>query len=359
MWKEWLYQYNEFNGLKVLMYSDRLRNIVSWVNGNAELLPPVSVTIDPTNLCNIDCFWCKNKIFASKSPRSIADSQFLELPEMLSKWGVQSVVLSGGEPLLHPKIIQFLTLALEHGLRVGIKTNGVGLANSNIRGAIAKSADWISVSLDVASKQTYSKLKKSKLEDFDNVIEGIVKLVSERNNKKPKIVLKSLLHHLTYNEMYDFAELAKKLNVDAVHFTPLYYDKYKYHNGVRKTAAYHLREARKSFEDDNFKIYGIVHKYDQSWERIIRFEKCYAAALTGVFSADGKFYLCPDRRGVEQLSLGKFYPYDKFLEKWGSAEHKEMIKNIQPQACPRCSLCIANELVEKCIISDEMFYRFI
>ena len=233
------------------------------------------------------------------------------------------------------------------------------IASSNIRHAIIESADWVGISLDVASKQTYCKLKKSKLSDFDNIIEGILKLVAERNNKSPKIVLKSLLHHLTYNEMYDFAELGKKLNVDAVHFRPMYYDKYKYHIGVRKTAAYHLREARKSFEDDNFKIYGVVHKFDQSWEKIIRFNKCYASALTGVFAADGKFYLCPDRRGDEQLSFGKFYPYNKILEKWGSDEHKEMMKMIQPQTCPRCSLCTANELVEKCIISDEMFYRFI
>lgn len=359
MWKEWLEQYNPFNGIKILAHFDRLKNICEWLEEKSILLPPISVTVDLTNLCTNECFWCKDKDFRSKFPRSIANEQVLALPEFLSSWGVESIVLSGGEPLLHPQFQEFVRRAKSFGLSIGIKTNGVGLQNSNIRKTILECVDWVGISLDSASDTLYRKIKKVPPGTFDRLVLSIKELIDERKGGLPEVTLKFLIHHSNYNEMYLFAELAHNLKVDAVHFRPLFMDKYKYHIGVRKTAAYHLREARKSFESEKFRIYGLVYKFDRNWEKLVRFKKCFVTPLTGVFSADGRFYLCPDRRGVESCSLGKFYPFSAFLEKWGSETHRALVKGIVPDACPRCSLCVANEVVEKCLISDEMFNRFI
>jgi len=156
--------------------------------------------------------------------------------------------------------------------------------------------------------------------------------------------------------MYQFVDLAKSLGVDEVHFRPVYLPRYEFYPGPRKTAEWHLRESRKEFESDDFHIYGIVHKFDRGWMRAIRFEKCQATPLSGVFAADQIFYLCGDRRGDKLLNLGKYFPFDKFLEKWGSDEHKDKISRISPQACPRCSLCMTNEVIER---KGDMFLRFV
>jgi MoaA/NifB/PqqE/SkfB family radical SAM enzyme len=361
MWKEWLYPYNAFNDIKVLYHGEHLRKIVDWMDRKegAVLPPPAYITIDPTNLCNVECFWCKNKDFRNHSSRSISDEQFVALPAFLKKWGVTTVVLSGGEPLMHPKILEFLDATGEVGLHLGLKTNGLNLAKKTIRDSVRKNVEWVGISLDAATDKTYMRVKKASAEMFDKVIHGIKSLIEEREGKKPLVTLKFIIHHLNYGEMYAFANLARMMRVDDIHFRPIYVSRYRYHIGVRKTAAHYMREARKDFESEDFRIYGIVHKFDQMWEKIVRFKKCYAVALSGVFAADGRFYLCADQRGNDSMSLGKFFPFEDIQKKWGSEEHRKAILKIIPQLCPKCGMSTANEVVEKCIISDEMLLRFI
>lgn len=360
MWKEWLYPYNAFNSIKALVFRERLGKILDWHGGGKTVLPPpVTVTIDPTNLCNVNCFWCKNREFRQRESRSISDSQLLEIPEFLKDWGVKSVMISGGEPLLHPKITEFLNALGAKKIPIGLKTNGILLVKPALRKAVLAHVDWIAFSVDAASSQTYLRAKKATVNSFEKLLANIKWLVDNREVGKPRITLKYLIHHLTFSEMYAFVNMGKLMKVDEIHFRPLYLDRYKYAKGVRKTAGYYLREARKDFESDNFRVYGIVSKFEREWERAIRFKDCLASPLSGVFAADGKFYLCTDRRGDDSVSLGKFYPFMLFKKKWGSEEHRKMATQITPQLCPKCGMTGPNEVAERCILKDEMFLDFV
>lgn len=327
-----------------------------------EIPAPVSITIDPTNICNVNCCWCIWDDFRRRKPTSIPDNVLLEMPEFLAKWGVKSVCVGGGgEPFCHPKITELLLGLHKNGISVGTITNGLAIEKEDVRKAVVETCRWIGFSVDAASPETYQKIKKPKLANtFNRVLENISWVCRNRRDKKrPQVGMKFVIHHLNYGEVYRFAELAKGLGADEVHFRPVFLPNYKFTKGVRKTVEFYLRESRKDLEDDNFKVYGIVHKFDKDWVRAIRFKKCRATPITGYFLADGTFSICCDRRDDPACNLGKYYPFEELTKKWGSKEHKDMIEKIVPQSCPRCTQTITNEVIEKVIIEDEMTYEFV
>jgi len=361
MWKEWINVYNSYNSLKALCHRDGIAKAVEWTDGKTKELPaPITVAVDPTNLCNVNCSWCKYREYRSASATSIPDSRLLEIPSVLKSWGVKAVVVSGGEPLMHPKIAEFLAQLGKEGLSTGLKTNGLLLTKPTIRKAVLTHVKWVGFSVDAATASTYLKIKRAGLQSFEKVLANIKWLANNRKaHNRPRITMKFLIHHVNYGEEYAFCDLAKTLGADEVLIRPVYLQRYRFTRGVRKTAEFYLREARKAFESDSFRVYAIVHKVEREWDRAIRFKKCYATPLGGVFGADGNFYICKDRRGDIAASLGKWHPFEEFLASWGGEEHRNLVERISPQACPKCSLSIINEIVERAILEDEMTLDFI
>jgi len=355
MWKEWLNRYNPYNPMKALYWQKRLEQIAQ-----GEIPVPITVWVDPANLCQANCFWCQFREYRRTKPVTMTASVLLSLPKSLEEWGVEGVVVGGaGEPLMHPKIVEFLEALKQTRLSVALETNGIKLRDEKIRAAVIDSCSWVRISLDAATPRTYLKVKKALVGSFQKVLDGVGLLVRERNGKCPKITLTFLIHHTNYGEMYQFADMAKSFKVDEVHFRPVYLRNYRFTSGLRGTSEWHLRESRKELEGDDFHIYGIVHKFDREWQRAIRFKQCYATPLVGAFGADQIFYMCPDRRGDDLLNLGKFHPFEKFLARWGSDEHKDKISRISPPACPRCTQCITNEIIERVVLKGEMMLKFV
>ena len=69
--------------------------------------------------------------------------------------GLSGVKLTGGEPLLHPQILQLLDIVRREGLRLTIETNGL-LCTPVMAQEIAKSPDrFVSVSIDGANTATH------------------------------------------------------------------------------------------------------------------------------------------------------------------------------------------------------------
>jgi len=361
MWKEWTYNYHSFNSMRILAEKEHAEKVLVWMRGDSkELPPPLSVTVDPTNNCNVNCMWCKNRDFRNNSPTSIPDGIFISLPNNLSEWGVKNITLSGGEPLLHPKIQEFLAAAYKNEQHIGVKTNGTSLNNEKIRELLLR-ASWVGVTVDAATEATYQKIKKAPLGTLEKVINGIQSLVSERGKEKsPVITMKFIIHHLNYADIRSFCSIAKRIGVDEVHIRPMWLPHYKYGVGVRKISEIYIKDARLELESPDFHIYGIVQKVGRDWDKIVRFERCSVLPLTGVFAANKVFYLCPDRRGDNTLNLGKYDNFSELIKLWGSQEHLEKIISINPKDCPKCGLTLTNEVIESCLSGrDRLLSEFI
>lgn len=110
-----------------------------------------------TNVCNLDCSYCyendKKKVRSLISPGNFA--YFLAHHAGLYR----EVVLSGGEPFLHPSWIEFAAILREYGMKVNFITNGTGIKKimeNRIK------VDGLVISLDSFS-ETFNLLRNSRV----------------------------------------------------------------------------------------------------------------------------------------------------------------------------------------------------
>lgn len=85
----------------------------------------LSVLIELTYRCNLDCFFCYNDV--AMRGRALTFDHYAELLDELASAGVLNVILSGGEPLAHPDFFRIGGRARELGFVVRVKSNGHAL----------------------------------------------------------------------------------------------------------------------------------------------------------------------------------------------------------------------------------------
>jgi radical SAM protein with 4Fe4S-binding SPASM domain len=91
----------------------------------------ISVLVELTYRCNLDCFFCYNDLGLRGEP--LRREQYFQLFAELRDLEVLHLTLSGGEPLAHPDFLALGARARELGFVVRVKSNGHAL-----RGELAR-----------------------------------------------------------------------------------------------------------------------------------------------------------------------------------------------------------------------------
>jgi len=66
---------------------------------------------------------------------------------------MDKINFAGGEPLLHPRLLDYCAVAKDHGMTVSITTNGM-LLKKDLIGTMQHVVDWIALSIDSGSNET-------------------------------------------------------------------------------------------------------------------------------------------------------------------------------------------------------------
>ena len=360
MIKEWSNQWNPFNSAKALIWREQLEGCAKL-----DFLPPVSVDIDPSNRCNLDCIWCNAALNMQGKKYDIPEDHLMKLADFFAEWGVKSAcVAGGGEPFINPATGKLLLKLKENGIQPGPITNGT-LLNDELIDIIANTCRYIGISMDAARNNTYMTIKGIKNpEIFNNVIKNIDKLCKRVKELKTecRVCYKYLLHPINAGEIFKAAQLAKSLGVRDFHLRPVGWDNVLKTDGKAEVDFYNMMdsinqqiEAAMELEDENFNVFGIRHKFSYNFERKVNFKKCWAAPLISTFGADGNCHLCFDLRGKKELILCSHYPDPyEVLKHWNSERHKRILQSIDPQKCPRCTFGPYNEIIENVFQKDSM-----
>jgi len=173
--------------------------------------PPLArlplATLYLTERCNSRCVTCDYW-------RHGRDDMTLEtvrgLLPSLAQLQTQTVLLSGGEPLLNPQWAQIARELRAAGLSVWLLTSGLSLAK-HARLA-ADLFDRISVSMDGTDSATYAAIRG--LDAFDKVCEGI--RAAAGHGLAPS--LRVTLQRSNYRQLIGFVELARQLGAAQVSF---------------------------------------------------------------------------------------------------------------------------------------------
>ena len=121
--------------------------------GRAGFYYPKTLAIEVTNACNYHCPFCYR--MSEPLGEYIPYDTILEIAKETKQW-VPNILLTGGEPTLHPQIAEIINILHNNDVSVSMISNGSGLFNCDIT-ALQK-LDHIQISLYGTNRNEYSNI---------------------------------------------------------------------------------------------------------------------------------------------------------------------------------------------------------
>ena len=190
----------------------QVKNATTWEK--AKDVYPIYVEISPVGACNHRCTFCAVDYIGYKANMLDLGAICNALKNMALK-NVGSVMFAGeGEPLLHKYINDIAEDAIYYGLDVAFTTNGVLLNKLEILGQ----CEWVKVSINAGTKETYAKIHRTKEKDWDKVWANLEAAVKRKGNCA--IGVQAVLLPENKHEMIDLAYKCKDTGVDYLVIKP-------------------------------------------------------------------------------------------------------------------------------------------
>lgn len=314
-----------FSEFKILNHFDRLAAVAQGRQAY-----PITVEIDPSNLCNHRCDWCVS--IEAHTGEKIAYEDFDALVGQLQALGVQSVVLKGGgEPTVHPEIQQMLRRLKRENFGIGMITNG-SMPRPGTIDAILECADWVRISLDGADAATHQAIHGTK--DFNKIVENIRQLASGAT--RTLIGLNFVAERRNYTQIASFAAFGKSLGAAYVSIRAVFDPAHPLPEPVRRQMREGVKLA-KTLEEPRFRVFtgNFSDAYiDADPNQPFPHERCLGPNLIGVVGAEGEVYACCFLRGHKDFSFGNIHD-QSFKEIWDSDKRQQVMQAVYEGKCGR------------------------
>ena len=189
------------------------RNIISQQLTKLETTAH-TIEISYDKSCNLSCPYCRQELFVCKGSETARLGKIHAKVFGNGRKGLKRIMLSGcGDPLaskIHRDFLKNFDSKNYSEVRIKLQTNGLLLTPEMWKG-ISKShdaIDWISISIDAATKETY---KINRGGNFDRLLKNL-EFVS--NLRKENIIeafnINFVVQANNFREMRQFIELGKR-----------------------------------------------------------------------------------------------------------------------------------------------------
>ena len=349
------------------MFSDEaIKTIREGILKGKPVRGPVDVQILPLNVCNQACLFCPLQAVPKEMKHKHAP-RFIE-PALMMEWNiferivnglkelgeVERVHFTGGEPLMHPRIMEMVAAFKKkfHRVSVGVVTNGILLAERFDK-LVEAGLDRISVSINAANEQTYIKLSPSnRSEDFKLILEGIERVGAYKRDitKKhaPELALTCVLTRYNFNQVADLLEIASLSGADSITFIPLAPFEYEgiFSTGdfaIQKTEfAGFLKDIQKFASKARSKGIWLGYSGNEADMGILKTDSipcpCYAGFAFCVFWPDGTVRPCCNCEAV----MGNIFR-QSFAQIWKSEAYQEFRAKALAGKLPTSMRCSCME----------------
>lgn len=297
---------------------------------------PLNLDIEPTVKCNLRCTFCQLPEW-NRDCKDLTFNQFKyiidQFPTLL-KLKLQGI----GEPFLNKEFFEMVEYAADKHILVKTTTNGTLFTDEIIDKIVNSKLHEISISVDGATKKIFEKIRKGA--NFEQVIEGIKKLISARKGKYPIISIWVVGTKDNINEIEDILRLCKELNVDKVtlQYNLNLWGKEELKKKLKDMAldenerniANNAKELAKELKL-NFRLFE-MDKYSKN-------NKCSWPWLQAFITADGCITPCCLRPDPKLVNFGNIFE-QPFKEIWNNDKYKNLRRlikyHILPKYCKDC-----------------------
>jgi len=174
---------------------------------------PLCLDIETAAICDLACPFCFREYTATPD-KIINEKVCYDLIDQAADIGIPSIKFNWrGEPLLHPKLPDFIQYAKSKGiLETIINTNATNLKGKLAERIVESGLDYIIYSFDGGTKATYEKMrpgrfKKNLFENTYNNIKNFKLLKDKMKSKFPYTKIQMILMKETFKEKNDFFKL--------------------------------------------------------------------------------------------------------------------------------------------------------
>jgi len=111
-----------------------------------------------TRRCNLKCVHCYARSEDISYDNELNHKQSLAMIDDLAEFGVPVLLFSGGEPLVHPRLIEYAQYAVNKGMRAVISTNGTLITEKKAKALKEIGLSYVGISLD-GLEETHDKFR--------------------------------------------------------------------------------------------------------------------------------------------------------------------------------------------------------
>ena len=165
------------------------------------------LTLHLTDRCNSRCVACD---YWRNGTRDVSAESVTQLLPDLARLGTGTVMISGGEPLLHRQWAEICAVLRQAGLRLWLVTSGLSLKKHAAR--VGQLFDSVTVSLDGIDRRMYAATRG--VDAFDVVCAGIRELAGAGLAPGVRVTVQ----RANFGALPDFVGLARQLGARSVSF---------------------------------------------------------------------------------------------------------------------------------------------
>lgn len=191
---------------------------------------PILIRINPSDRdCNLECRMCplpkKRALLAKEAPGASGDKGLdaEDYVRLVNNLGFQTryvEIVGGGEPLLFPGIEKIMAAIKKNHISGRLITNGTLLRGNLNKLLVAIGWDFIRISLNAASRDSY--IKTMGRDCYDSVLDNIRQLIEARGSRRrPHIALHFVIQKSNFEDIVKFATLAKQIKADDFQYDSL------------------------------------------------------------------------------------------------------------------------------------------
>lgn len=350
---------DEYSPYKIVHHPDK---ITQFKQGKQPY--PLQVQIVPSNACCQRCTFCayrmssylSNECFDEKDILSY--SKIIEILDCMVDMGVGALqVTGGGEPLVHPRILNVFQEVFKRKIELALVSNGQLLTQElcDLLGDVA----WIRISMDSASPAIYSFIRNVSNKVFYKVCENIATLVKFRRSSV--IGVGFVVERENFKEIYQAAKFYKDMGIDnfriSAAFTPMGYE---YFDGFLEEAR-ELSKKSEELSDKDFTVFNLFNdRVRDTFEGKQNYSSCPIKDLMVYIGADYNVYTCCTLAYNARGLIGSIRD-QSFKQLWESKEKKDRFSMHDPSKhCQHsCMYRDKNIFINYCIKKDAKHTNFI
>lgn len=312
-----------FSGDKILWHTEALNGLRAGENP-----APVSVELDVTNVCNLNCPYCTNEDYRTRCEVHLNIELVTRTIMELAAMGVKAITFTGGgEPTMYPKLRESIELAKQYGLDVALISNGLSSFPSK---TIVQNCTWVRYSVDAYDQSSY--IQSKQVDGFQRVWRNIEAVVNAKKEYRSKCIIGiGILTDVIGTGMLAKTTAAfKPLGVDYIQFRPVVFNA---HDPRSKEHVIRWDEddfqSSKSQETESYRVYISAAKYrNMTKENSDRnYKHCTGVYFSCAIGATGDVWICCHMRGNKKFSIGNINQ-STFSEIWNDTQTRNTIYGL-------------------------------